>query len=368
MVIQSVMLAALGFLVASLLALILAPALWRRGVRLTTSRIRASMPLTLNEIQADKDRLRADFAIKIRKYEVALEKEKMKAAHQLVDISRRDTEINSLQSKIEEIRRDLEEQQSANRVYSQTISLRIPNMESQLEKAKELLGARYHEITKLRTTINRQENKLGEAQAMSQMRKAELDRLRVALESSVQETLDIQGIEQPQTELEKAESHIRELGEELSTLRLKLNGSVNGSAGALQTAHIGEDDDIEHAVGRILDTSSEETPEVLSEEKNEGLEETAGEQENEAAFDAMSDSEPEPADSDNLETEAEETEQSVDNETAENAFVQAQGEDDSNGDSQETETIDIKDKGQMAVKAIRPKLRLSDRLKSLSGN
>lgn len=356
MVIQSVMLAALGFLVASLLALILAPALWRRGVRLTTSRIRASMPLTINEIQADKDKLRADFAIQIRKYEVALEKEKMKAAHQLVDISRRDTEINSLQAKIEEMRRNLEEQESANRVYSQTISLRIPNMESQLEKAKELLGARYHEITKLRTTINRQENKLGEAQAMNQMRKSELDRLRVALESSVQETLDSQGTEQPQTELEKAETHIRELGEELSALRLKLNGSANGSTETLHTDEISGDGDIEHVVERILDTSSEETPKALSEEKDETPKEATGEQENETALDDLKDSEPEAA------------ENSDEDESAEDAPVQAQGDDDSNGASQETEAIDAKDKGQMAVKAIRPKLRLSDRLKSLSGN
>lgn len=338
--IQSVMLAALGFLTASLLALILAPALWRRGVRLTTSRIRASMPLTLNEIQADKDKLRADFAIQIRKYEVALEREKMKAARQLVDISRRDTEINLLQSKIEGIRRDLEEQQSANRVYSQTISLRIPNMESQLEKAKELLGARYHEITKLRTTINRQENKLGEAQAMSQVRKAEVDRLRVALESSVQETLDNQGMEQPQTDLEKAESHIRELGEELSVLRQKLNGSANGSADTLQTAKNGDDDDIGHVVSRILDTPEETSSEEIDATSNDG---------------------------DGQESAPDGADQLANVESTEEADVQAQAEDDSNGASQEGESIDDKDEGQIAAKAIRPKLRLSDRLKSLSG-
>ena len=49
----------LGFLAATLLCLMVAPAIWRRAVVLTRQRIESSVPLTLNEIQADKDQLRA---------------------------------------------------------------------------------------------------------------------------------------------------------------------------------------------------------------------------------------------------------------------------------------------------------------------
>lgn len=226
--IQSVMLVALGFLAASVLALVFAPALWHRAVRLTTKRIRSSLPMTMNEIQADKDRLRADFAIRIRKFEVALEREKMKSAHQLVDISRRESEIKALENKIDAMQRDLEEQQNANRVYAQTISLRIPNMESQLSKAKELLGARYEEISKLRTTINRQENKLGEAKTLDQMRKAELNRLRSALGSAPHGS-EGDGIE-PMSDLEQALARNRDLEKEIVTLRQQLNGASRSGA------------------------------------------------------------------------------------------------------------------------------------------
>lgn len=225
MVIKSVMLVALGFLSALMLALIFAPALWRRAVRLTTHRIRANMPMSLNEIQADKDRLRAEFAIKIRKYEVSLDREKMKTARQLVNISRRESEIKALEGKIDRLERDLEEQKNANRVYAQTISRRLPRMETQLDKAKELLGARYNEIAKLRTTINKQENKLGEAATMSQMRKAEVERLRVALESN---SSDVSGgdSESPIARLERSEARNRELEAEVIKLRARSNSDI----------------------------------------------------------------------------------------------------------------------------------------------
>ena len=65
---------ALGFLLASLLALMVAPAFWRRAVRLTRRRIEMTMPMSASDIQADKDQLRAEFAIELRRVEVALEK------------------------------------------------------------------------------------------------------------------------------------------------------------------------------------------------------------------------------------------------------------------------------------------------------
>ena len=91
------MYAALGFLVASLLALMLAPPLWNRAVRLTTRRIEATMPMSVADIQADKDQLRAEFAIELRRVEVALDKAKDKAARELVEANKRRVEIAEAQ-------------------------------------------------------------------------------------------------------------------------------------------------------------------------------------------------------------------------------------------------------------------------------
>ena len=70
---------ALGFLLASLLALMVAPAFWRRAIRLTKRRVEMTMPMSASDIQADKDQLRAEFAIELRRVEVALDKAKEKA-------------------------------------------------------------------------------------------------------------------------------------------------------------------------------------------------------------------------------------------------------------------------------------------------
>jgi DNA repair exonuclease SbcCD ATPase subunit len=86
--IETAMFVAAGFLAASLLALILAPVQWRRAVRLTEQRVRSLTPLSMAEIQADKDRLRAEHAQQLRRVENALEKLKEDNALRRAEIFR----------------------------------------------------------------------------------------------------------------------------------------------------------------------------------------------------------------------------------------------------------------------------------------
>lgn len=97
-----IMLVALGFLVASLLALMLAPFLWRRAVRLTTRRIQGTTPLSMSDIQADKDQLRAEFAMSTRKLEMNVEDLKQRTTGQLVDISQQTDRIHQLTAELKE--------------------------------------------------------------------------------------------------------------------------------------------------------------------------------------------------------------------------------------------------------------------------
>ena len=94
--IQSILFFALGFLSAGFLALIVAPAVWRRAVALTRKRIEASVPLTLTEIQADKDRMRAEFAMSTRRLEISFKTFREKAAAQIVEINRNREELKQL--------------------------------------------------------------------------------------------------------------------------------------------------------------------------------------------------------------------------------------------------------------------------------
>lgn len=76
--------------------MLVAPAVLRRAVNLTRKRIEGSLPLTLDEIQADKDRIRAEAAMAIRRLEMSGEAARDRVATQLIEIDRRREEIKSL--------------------------------------------------------------------------------------------------------------------------------------------------------------------------------------------------------------------------------------------------------------------------------
>ena len=63
------MIFALGFLLASLCALLLLPTVSARAVRLTRHRMTALLPMSVGEIAAERDALRADFAVTQRRLE-----------------------------------------------------------------------------------------------------------------------------------------------------------------------------------------------------------------------------------------------------------------------------------------------------------
>jgi chromosome segregation ATPase len=95
-VIQSLLLFGFGFLCAVLVALLVAPAFWRRAVRLTERRIRATVPLTMNEIQAEKDGLRAEFAMSARRLEMKAKDLQDRVAGQMIEIERSREELRQL--------------------------------------------------------------------------------------------------------------------------------------------------------------------------------------------------------------------------------------------------------------------------------
>jgi hypothetical protein len=96
------MLFALGFLAASLIALMSLPSIHNRAVRLTKRRCETQMPLSMTEILADKDLLRAQFAKSTRCLEVSLEQVKTKAAGQLAELGRKSAAISRLKAELAE--------------------------------------------------------------------------------------------------------------------------------------------------------------------------------------------------------------------------------------------------------------------------
>src|SRR5438445_734836 len=83
--IEPIMFVGIGFLVAGLLVIGVIPLVHSRAVRLTMRRLEALTPLSMAEIQADKDQLRAEFAMSTRRLEMSVEQMKAKTTNQLAE-------------------------------------------------------------------------------------------------------------------------------------------------------------------------------------------------------------------------------------------------------------------------------------------
>ncbi|HXW72672.1 MAG TPA: hypothetical protein VEK34_14815 [Methylocella sp.] len=87
--IEQVMIFALGFLIASLMALMIAPAFWARAIRLSRRRLEMQLPLSHEEILASRDLLRAEFAVELRRLEQKAEALSRLHASDLVELGNR---------------------------------------------------------------------------------------------------------------------------------------------------------------------------------------------------------------------------------------------------------------------------------------
>src|ERR1700759_2554725 len=100
--IEPIMYLAIGFLVSMLCGLMIVPLVHNRAVRLTTRRLEAATPLSIAEIRADKDQLRAEFAMSTRRLEMSVAQMKTKATSQLAELGKKSDAINQLKKELGE--------------------------------------------------------------------------------------------------------------------------------------------------------------------------------------------------------------------------------------------------------------------------
>ena len=179
--IQTVMLVALGFLFAALLGFAVVPAVHARAARLTSNRMRRAIPLTELEIRAEKDGLRAEYAIKIHKLESQLDTAKLSAARQFVEINRRDALISSLEGEVARNRSEIETALNARGVLEQALGERLPRLETRLDEAKKLLNQRDREIAQLAADAEKQNRAIEDAAQLNAQLRVENDRLNASL-------------------------------------------------------------------------------------------------------------------------------------------------------------------------------------------
>ena len=100
--IEPIMYFGIGFLVAALIGLVIVPLVHGRAVRLTMRRLEAATPLSMAEIQADKDQLRAEFAMSTRRLEMSVEQLKAKTTSQFAELGKKGDAINRLKMELGE--------------------------------------------------------------------------------------------------------------------------------------------------------------------------------------------------------------------------------------------------------------------------
>ena len=126
---------ALGLLTAGLLVLTVAPAIWRRAIRLTRARVEATVPMSLAEIQADKDQLRAEYAVATRRLELNAESAERRAAERTI-------EVNLLRAEMTHMTGDL----SAKTVAISSLEQRLKDLSAAFAGAEERIGATRTEL------------------------------------------------------------------------------------------------------------------------------------------------------------------------------------------------------------------------------
>src|ERR1051326_6917472 len=102
LMIEPIMFFCIWFFFSGLPGLVLIPLVHNRAVRLTMKRLEAATPLSMAEIQADKDQLRAEFAMSTRRLEMSVDKLKTKTTSQLAELGKKTDTINRLKVELGE--------------------------------------------------------------------------------------------------------------------------------------------------------------------------------------------------------------------------------------------------------------------------
>jgi len=156
MLIENIMYFALGLFAAGLLALVLLPAVWKRAVRLTRRRIEAATPITLAEFRADKDQLRAEFALTTRKLEQTIETQRARLAEQLAEVNQARADAGAMKLERQRFAAELAERdvrEDALRTELAEAERQLADLGQQLRMRERELEARLAELTELRDTV-----------------------------------------------------------------------------------------------------------------------------------------------------------------------------------------------------------------------
>jgi chromosome segregation ATPase len=217
--IEWVMFFGIGFLVAALLGLLFVPLVHNRAVRLTMKRLEASTPLSIAEIRADKDQLRAEFAMTTRRLEMSVDKLKAKTTTQLAELGKKTDAINQLKKELGEKTATifaLETRDKTLRDQLRSTEEEFQIKSSALREAERQLADKEAELTKLL-------GELGERSLVADGQRTEISALHAQVEALKVGVADYQrAVTETEDRLARERVDAQAAGNELAEARAKL--------------------------------------------------------------------------------------------------------------------------------------------------
>jgi len=228
--VEPIMYFGIGFLVAALLGLMFVPLVHNRAVRLTMRRLEAATPLSIAEIHADKDRLRAEFAMSTRRLEMSVEQMKTKTTSQLAELGKKTDAINQLKKELGEKTTAiaaLETREKNLRDQLRATEEEFALKSSSLREAERALADKKAELTKLVA-------ELGERSILADSQRVELASVRTQIETMKLSVADYEhAVRTTEDRLTRERGDAEEAANQLNEARGKL-GELAARTGELE--------------------------------------------------------------------------------------------------------------------------------------
>jgi chromosome segregation ATPase len=177
--VEPIMYLAIGFLVSMLFGLMIVPLVHNRAVRLTTRRLEAATPLSMAEIQADKDQLRAEFAMSARRLEMSVDQLKNKTTSQLAELGKKSDAINRMKLELGEKNAtifSLEAREKAVKEQLRATEEEFTAKTEALRQAEQALNNKQNELAKIN-------HELSDRSLMAESRQVELVAVRTQIDA-----------------------------------------------------------------------------------------------------------------------------------------------------------------------------------------
>lgn len=153
---ETLMLVVLGFALAALIALFVGRFAWGLALRLGARRMQRQVPSTVAELQSERDRLRAEYAMLSRKLELRFSDIKMRMAEQMAEVTRNRNRVETLTGEVKKRDAELETW----RAKAAGLEAQIADLTRANAALGEEIGRLNSEIASLRASLGERDERI----------------------------------------------------------------------------------------------------------------------------------------------------------------------------------------------------------------